>query len=107
ALLRASEPAQVAELQWRLSLVVLIPVLALLAVPLSRVSPREGRFARIVPAILVYIAYFALLLAARDRLADGELPPVVGLWWIHLLFLAGGWALFTGRLTLPWRRRHA
>lgn len=104
ALLGASEPAQVAELQWRLSLVVLIPVLALLAVPLSRVSPREGRFARIVPAILVYIAYFALLLAARDRLADGELPPIVGLWWIHALFLVGGWALFTGRLTLPWRR---
>ncbi|MGV3592020.1 MAG: LPS export ABC transporter permease LptF [Gammaproteobacteria bacterium] len=107
ALLSASAPAQVAELQWRVSLVLLIPVMALLAVPLSRVSPREGRFARIVPAILVYIVYFALLLAARDRLAEGELPPVVGLWWIHLLFIAGGWALFTGRLALPGRNRHA
>lgn len=97
-LLTATEPAQVAELQWRLSLVILIPVLALIAVPLSRVSPREGRFARIVPAILVYILYSALLLAARDRLADGELPAQVGLWWVHVLFALGGWLLFSGRM---------
>ena len=109
ALLRATAPEQIAELQWRISLVVLIPVLALLAVPLSRVSPREGRFARIVPAILLYIAYFALLLTARDKLAEGDLPPALGLWWIHLLFAVLGWAMFTGRLPqLPaWRRRHA
>ena len=108
-LLGADAPRQVAELQWRLSLIVVIPVFALLAVPLSRVSPREGRFARVVPAILLYIVYFALLLAARDRLADGELSPALGLWWIHLLFALGGWALFGGRIpSLPaWRRRHA
>ncbi len=108
ALLGATEPAQVAELQWRVSLVLLIPVLALFAVPLSRVSPREGRFARLVPAILLYILYFGLLMIVRDRLAEGGLPPMLGLWWIHLLFGAGGWALFTGKLRLPvWVARHA
>jgi lipopolysaccharide export system permease protein len=97
-LLQGGTPAQIAELQWRISLILLVPVLALLAVPLSRVSPREGRFARIVPAILLYLLYFALLFAARDKLADGELSPVLGLWWIHLLFAALGWLLFTGRM---------
>lgn len=109
ALLAASEPVQVAELQWRISLVLLIPVLALLAVPLSRVSPREGRFARVVPALLLYIVYFGLLLAARDWIADGELPPALGLWWIHALFALLAWTLSAGRVPqLPaWRKRDA
>jgi lipopolysaccharide export system permease protein len=108
ALLTATEPGQVAELQWRISLVLLIPVMALLAVPLSRVSPREGRFARIVPALLLYLLYFGLLLVARDALADGEVPPMLGVWWIHGLFAVGAWLLFAGRLRLPaFGRRHA
>ena len=109
ALLQSGESAQIAELQWRLSLVLLIPVLALLAVPLSKVSPREGRFARLVPAIILYMLYFGLLLVARDKLAEGTLSPVLGLWWVHALFALLGWALFSGRLPpLPVLRvRHA
>jgi lipopolysaccharide export system permease protein len=98
ALLAATAPAEVAELQWRISLVLWIPILALLAVPLSRVSPREGRFARLVPALLLWMLYFGLMLVARDRLADGELPPALGLWWIHAAFTLFAWALFTGRI---------
>jgi lipopolysaccharide export system permease protein len=97
-LLQGGTPAQLAELQWRISLVLLIPILVVFAVPLSRVSPREGRFARIVPAMLLYLVYFALLLAARDKVAEGELSPAIGLWWIHLVFAVFGWLLFTGRL---------
>ncbi len=111
ALLQAGQAAQIAELQWRISLVLLIPVLTLLAVPLSRVSPREGRFARLVPAIVLYILYFAMLLTARDKVADGTLPPALGLWWVHALFGVFGWALFTGRVpqlpTLGMRGGHA
>lgn len=99
ALLASAEPAHVAELQWRLSLVLFIPVLALLAVPLSKVRPRQGRFARLVPAILLYIAYFGLLLVSREQLSRGNLPPWLGLWWVHVLFAALGWALFTERLS--------
>jgi lipopolysaccharide export system permease protein len=99
ALLASSDPAHAAELQWRLSLVMLIPILTLLAVPLSKVSPRQGRFARLVPAILLYIAYFGLLLVSRDQLARGVWPPWLGLWWVHVLFAGLGWALFTERLS--------
>ena len=82
SLIGSSQVSHIAELQWRISLIILIPVLALLAVPLSRVSPREGRFARLVPAILIYISYFGLLLASRDMLERGDLSPAVGLWFI-------------------------
>jgi lipopolysaccharide export system permease protein len=99
ALLGSPDPVHQAELQWRLSLVLFIPVLALIAVPLSKVSPREGRFARLVPAVLVYIGYFGLLLVSREQVAKGALPLWLRLWWVHLLFAALGWALFTERLS--------
>jgi len=88
----------IAELQWRLSLILIIPILCLLAVPLSKVNPRQGRFAKLAPAVLLYIIYFALLLASRDWLADGLLPAVVGLWWVHAVFLALGLLMFQEKL---------
>jgi lipopolysaccharide export system permease protein len=99
-LLKSELPTQQAELQWRLSLIVLVPVLVLLAIPLSRVSPRQGRFARLVPAILLYMAYLGLLLLSRDWLAAERLPSVLGLLWVHVLFVVLGVLLFTGRLPL-------
>jgi lipopolysaccharide export system permease protein len=91
---------RLAEWQWRLSLIVLVPLLALLAVPLSRVSPRQGRFARLVPAILLYMTYLGLLLISRDAVAEATLPALPGMWLVHLLFAVLGILLFTGRL--PW-----
>lgn len=104
ALWQSDEPSHIAELQWRISLVLLIPILTLMAIPLSRVSPRQGRFAKMVPAVFLYILYFGLLLVSRDLTAAGELPAVMGLWWVHGVFLLLGLLLFTGRLsslTLP------
>lgn len=98
-LLGSGQSAHAAELQWRLSLILLVPILAMLAVPLSRVSPREGRFARLVPAMVLYLLYFGLLLVSRDLVGEGKLPSAIGLWWVHLVFLALAWLLFTERLT--------
>ena len=55
------QPEYQAELQWRFSTILLIPVLTLIAVPLSRVAPRQGRFSRLVPATLLYAVYYVLL----------------------------------------------
>jgi len=82
-----------AELQWRISAVLLIPIITLIAVPLSRVHPRQGRYGKLVPAALLYAAYYILLQVCREQLGDGNLPPVIGMWWVHLLFfLIGLWA---------------
>ena len=45
---------------------LLIPVLAFIAVPLSRVHPRDVRYGRFIPAVILYAAYFFLLQFARD-----------------------------------------
>lgn len=74
-------------LQWRISLPLILPVMTLLAVSISRVNPRQGRFAHLFPAMLIYIAYLGLLIVARKSLAKGELPEWIGLWSVHVLFL--------------------
>lgn len=77
-----------AELSWRIGVPISALVFALLAVPLSRANPREGRFARLFAAILVYIIYSNLLGVVRLWLDRGKLAPEVGLWPVHLLFVA-------------------
>ena len=75
-----------AQLHWRLSLPVLALVVTLLAVPLSRVNPRVGRFARLVPSILIYLVYLAILSNTSSKVSDGDVGPWA-LWLVHLMFL--------------------
>jgi hypothetical protein len=60
---------------------LLVFIVTLMAVPLSRVNPRQGRFLKLLPAILLYMAYLTMLIAARGALEKGKIPvagPVVG-----------------------------
>ena len=93
-LLASSDSAHVAELQWRLSMVLLIPVITLIAVPLSRVNPRQGQYSKLVSAALLYASYFILLQFAKEQVAIGELPVRLGIWWVHALFIGIGWSIF-------------
>lgn len=82
-----------AELQWRIAIPLSLPFLVLIAVPLSAVDPRQGRFGRMLPALLLYLGYFLLLLASRRVMEDGKLPSYIGLWWVHLVMLLVGTGL--------------
>ena len=107
-LLGSSDPRMQAELQWRLSLPLLVFIVTLLAVPLSKVNPRQGRFLKLLPAIFLYMAYLGLLIAARGALDKGRLPPALGLWWVHGIFFAIGMLLlYWERLSLWWASRRA
>lgn len=83
SLLRSSSPEHVAERQWRVSVPIATILLALLAVPLARSRPREGRYARIMTGLLVFIIYLNLLSAAKAWTEEAAVPPVPGLWWVH------------------------
>ncbi|HBV77247.1 MULTISPECIES: LPS export ABC transporter permease LptF [Vibrio] len=79
-----------AELQWRLTLIVCIPLLTLVVVPLSAVNPRQGRFAKLGPAVLIYLAYFLSISAMKSAVEDGTVPAAFGMWSINGgLLLAG------------------
>lgn len=96
------------ELQWRFSLPLLVFIVTLLAVPLSKVNPRQGRFLKLLPAVLLYMTYLALLVAARGALDKGRIPPVLGLWWVHgIFFLIGMLMLYWEPLRLAFDKRRA
>ncbi|RMG57070.1 MAG: LPS export ABC transporter permease LptF [Gammaproteobacteria bacterium] len=92
----SSDHAIQAELQWRLGFPLSALLLALVAVPLSHVRPRQGRYSRMAVAIVVYGLYANLLVIAKTWVARGELSPWVGTWWVHGLMLLLG-------LLLVWR----
>lgn len=83
-----------AALQWRLSLPVLVMVVGFLAVPLSRTKARQGRYNKLLPAILVYIVYLVLLNAARGMIDGGRSPLPGVLWWIHAGFFVLAFVLY-------------
>ena len=95
-----------AELQWRLSIPLSALLLALLAVPLSKVSPRSGRFGRLFIAVIICILYYNLLTISKRWVSGGVLPPFIGVWWVHGVFLiltaaffakaSGRWAQWMG-----------
>jgi lipopolysaccharide export system permease protein len=93
-LLQSSELADRAELHWRISLPLSLFVLALLAVPLSRTSPREGRYARLGIALFIYLIYTNLLSIGRVWLERGVVADEAGMWWVHaVVALVGVWML--------------
>jgi lipopolysaccharide export system permease protein len=90
ALLGSSDPADIAQLQFRASTPLMALVLTLVAVPLSRLRPRQGRYARVGFAIVAYLAYSNLLFASKIWLQKSDLPPAIGVWWVHAAALGLG-----------------
>jgi lipopolysaccharide export system permease protein len=75
-----------AALHWRLSLVTMVPVVALLALALSKTNHRRGRYLTLAPALVLHLSYLFLLATVRSRVA--EEGASVGLFWtLHGLFL--------------------
>ena len=82
--------SDVAQLQFRASSPLMALVLTLVAVPLSRLRPRQGRYGRVGFAIVVYFVYSNLLSAAKVWVEKGDLPPAIGVWWVHVAVLGLG-----------------
>ena len=93
SLMADKSPEAKAELQWRFALV---PLMALLAVPMSSVNPRQGRFAKIIPAVLLYLIYFLLQSSLKSAGSSGKLDasifmPAVSIVFLVLGIVMNGW----------------
>jgi lipopolysaccharide export system permease protein len=84
-LLGSTDIKEIVELQWRLSVPVSVMVLVILAVPLSRTSPRKGRYGGLVVPVLLLVIYFNLMGTAKAWVEQGAIPPAIGIWWVHVL----------------------
>ncbi|MDO9957080.1 LPS export ABC transporter permease LptF [Glaesserella parasuis] len=95
-LLAETSPEAKAELQWRLALILSVPLMALLAVPMSSVNPRQGRFAKLLPALLLYLIYFLLQSSLKSAGASGKLNvsllmPMVSVAFLVLGIILNSW----------------
>lgn len=86
-----------AQLYWRISLPLMTIIVSLIAIALGQVNPRKGRFARLLPAILIYLVYLSSLTALRDSMTRGEAYAAFKIILLHLIFLLLGWLLLFGR----------
>jgi lipopolysaccharide export system permease protein len=76
-----------AELHWRFSLPLSALILTLLGTPLSKIRPKHGRYAKLIPAILLYIVYANFLFLSRAWIKSGVLSTALGMWWAHGIML--------------------
>ncbi|HXO15483.1 MAG TPA: LPS export ABC transporter permease LptF, partial [Steroidobacteraceae bacterium] len=83
SLLNSSDANERAELQSRIAMPLMCAVLALLAVPLARLKPRQGRYARVWLAVVIFFLYVNLISVGKVWIARGTIPEFLGLWWTH------------------------
>ncbi|MGV8074689.1 MAG: LPS export ABC transporter permease LptF [Syntrophobacteraceae bacterium] len=76
-----------AELQWRLSAPLSTILLALLAVPLSKMNPRRGILPGVGAAIVIFAFYFQAFVIARTWVDSGAAPRIIGIWWTPALLI--------------------
>ena len=91
-------PEYKVQIQWRFAFPIACIVLTLIAVPLSVVNPRQGKFGKMMPALMLFLGYFLLLIALRSSIEKGSIPYIIGLWPVHLMaFFLGTSLLFKSR----------
>jgi lipopolysaccharide export system permease protein len=88
SLARSDDSEEIAEFQWRLSTPLATVLLAMLGVPLSRSSPRRGKYAKVTLAVVIFAVYYNLSALAKKWVEKGVLDTIPGIWWVQLL-LAG------------------
>ena len=84
----ADDPVMRAELHWRLAAPLSALVLTLLALPLSKSSPREPRYARLLIAVLAWWVFNTGLGLGRSWISQGKLAPGFGFWWVYIPTIA-------------------
>jgi lipopolysaccharide export system permease protein len=106
-------PEYAATIQWRIAFPITCLILTIIAVPLSAVNPRQGKFAKMLPALLLFLTYFLLLTSMRSAIERGSISSNVGLWPIHISMLFLGVGLLMKERTnarkfkarMPWSKK--
>ncbi|MDA0893173.1 MAG: LPS export ABC transporter permease LptF [Proteobacteria bacterium] len=76
-LMSSEDPKLRGALWWRLSLPLMVPTVALIALALSRTDARRGRYAKIGPAMLILLMYFLGLTQGRAVIESGSGPGLM------------------------------
>jgi lipopolysaccharide export system permease protein len=83
-LIALDQPEAKAQVHWRIGFPISVLILTLIAVPLSVVNPRQGKFAKMFPALLLYLGYYLLMVSGVKAVEKEIFSGSVGLWPIHI-----------------------
>ena len=104
-LARSSSLADIAELQWRFSTPLATILLALVGIPFSRTTSREGKYARVTVAVFLYAIYYSISTLAKIWVENGTVSPFPGIWWVQVLLAGVVVLLFCHRSWQFWSPR--
>ncbi|UTW46250.1 LPS export ABC transporter permease LptF [bacterium SCSIO 12696] len=90
----SSDPQYTALFHRRLSWPVMVLILTIAAIPLSKTNPRQGRYMKLLPAILLFVVYWQAVDAGASKVAESALNPYAGIWGVHLFFLLLAMVIF-------------
>ena len=80
---------------WKMSLPLLTLIAVFLALPLSKIKPRQGRYSKVLPCLIVFLVYLGLLLLVKGWLDEGRITFAPSLLLVHLSFLLLGLILMS------------
>ncbi len=86
-LMQSSNLNDIALWQWRISIPISLFVLIFLAILFAKNSPRSNKNFGILWGTLTFIAYIDLLQISMSAIKDAKINPIIGLWWVHILFI--------------------
>ncbi|MGN1281390.1 MAG: LptF/LptG family permease, partial [Succinivibrio sp.] len=86
-LIKSDERSHKVELQWRISPIIACFIFAMMSIPLSMINPRQGKFARLGPAIALFVCYYLVLLSVRNILNSDKFYLYPGLYIVPLIFI--------------------
>jgi lipopolysaccharide export system permease protein len=84
-LLKAPYPAYSAELQWRISQPISLLLLGMLAIPLARTLPRQGKYTKLAMGIAIYFLYGNAVGVMQTFVERGQVSVAIGIWPVHLV----------------------
>jgi lipopolysaccharide export system permease protein len=89
--------AHLGEILWRIGLPLMVFVFAIIAIPLSYMDPRRGRYTALIMAVLLYFTYSNLLKLMQAWVTTGKLSFSIGWWILHVVIALIGLALIIYR----------
>ena len=101
----SDKPEDIAELQWRFSTLFSTILLALLGVPISRTTPRQGKYAKVLIAAVIFAVYYNIVAVAKNWVEKEVISAIPGIWWVQVL-LAGLLLVLLWRTGEVFRRQH-
>lgn len=102
ALWQSPELRDVAEIQDRLNTPLGVILLAFLAVPLAKLSPRGGIYGSMLVAFGIYFVYGNLQRVNHSWVVSGTLPSWLGYFWVDALLLILGLLMLMRLYGWPW-----